>query len=81
MHTRMIRKTCGANYYPLDQTIKMPNGIKHSMRATAAVLSMITDLPYAKTSRYVEKLAHVEAIPQKIAGIVSVEGAKPLPDD
>ena len=76
IRTRMLCKSCGKNYYPLDETMEMPSGIKHSMRATEAILDMVTDLPYAKTSRYMDKLAHIEASPQKIAGIVSTEGAK-----
>ena len=79
--TRMLCKHCGANYYPLDRVLGMPNGTKHSMRATEAILDMVTDLPYAKTSKYMEKLAHIEISPQKIAGIVSVEGAKLLAQD
>jgi len=79
--TRMLCRSCGANYYPLDRVLGIPNGTKHSMRATEAILGMVTDLPYAKTSRYMEKLAHIEVSPQKIAGIVSAEGAKLLAQD
>ena len=79
--TRMLCKSCGKNYYPLDEAIGIPNGTKHSLRATEAILDMVTDLSYAKTSRYLAKLAHIEVSPQKIASIVSVEGAKLLGDD
>ncbi|OQA22999.1 MAG: hypothetical protein BWY60_00098 [Actinobacteria bacterium ADurb.Bin346] len=60
MRSRMICKTCGANYYPLDDAIGMPSGIKHSVRTTEALLDLATDLPYAKTSRYVKKLASIK---------------------
>ena len=81
MRNRMTCKACGANYYPLDEIIEVPNGTKHSMRATEAILDMVTDLPYAKTSRYMAKLAHIEVSPQKIADIVATEGAKLLSQD
>lgn len=79
--TRMLCKDCGANYYPLDRVLGMPSGTKHSLRATEAILDMVTDLPYAKTSKYMAKLAHVDISPQKIAGIVKEEGAKLLAGD
>ena len=78
---RMICKACRKNYYPLDEAVGIASGTKHSLRASEAILDMITDLPYAKTSRYLAKLASIEVSPQKIAGIVSVEGAKLLGDD
>ncbi|MBM3706442.1 MAG: hypothetical protein FJW66_07960 [Actinobacteria bacterium] len=79
--SRMICKACGANYYPLDEAIGIPNGVKHSMRASEAILDLVTDLPYAKTSRYIQKLSFIEVSPQKIADIVSVEGKKLLDAD
>jgi hypothetical protein len=79
--TRMLCKHCGANYYPLDRVLGMPNGTKYSLRAAEAILSMVTDLPYAKTSKYMEKLAFIEVSPQKTAGIVSAEGANLLAQD
>ncbi|MBU4293706.1 MAG: UPF0236 family protein [Actinobacteria bacterium] len=79
--SRMICKACGKNYYPLDDAIGLANGAKHSLRATEVVLDMVTDLPYAKTSRHMDKLAHIQVSPQKIAGIVSTEGAKLLGQD
>lgn len=42
---------------------------------------MVTDFPYAKTSRYLSKFAPSEVSPQKIADIVSTEGAKLLSQD
>ena len=59
MRARLTCKVCGANYYPLDELITIPTGTKHSMCATEAILDMATDLPYAKTSRYMQKLAHI----------------------
>jgi hypothetical protein len=61
--SRMICKVCGKNYYPLDDAIGLANGAKHSQRAAEAILDMVTDLPYAKTSRYMGKLAHIEVSP------------------
>jgi len=79
--SRMICKNCGTNCYPLDEAIGISNGVKHSVRVSEAILDMVTDLPYAKTSRYMQKLAGIEISPQKIADIVSVEGAKLLAAD
>jgi len=50
-------------------------------KSTEAILDTVIDLPYAKTSRYMAKLADIEVSPQKITGIVSVEGAKLLSED
>jgi len=81
MRSRMTCKACGVNYYPLDDVLEIPNGTKHSMRATEAMLDMATDLPYAKTSRYMEKLVHVEVSPQTILDMARQEGAKLLAAD
>jgi len=78
IRSRMTCKDCGANYYPLDDAIGMPNGTKYSIRATEALLDLATDLPYAKTSRYSEKLAHIEASAQTILDMARQEGAKLL---
>ena len=40
IRSRMTCKACKANYYPLDEIIAVPNGTKHSMRATEAILDM-----------------------------------------
>ena len=40
IRSRMTCKACGANYYPLDEAIAIPNGTKHSMRATEAILDL-----------------------------------------
>jgi len=81
IRSRMTCKACGANYYPLDEAIAIPNGTKHSMRATEAILDLATDLPYAKTSRYAEKLSFIEASPQTILDMARLEGAKLLAAD
>jgi hypothetical protein len=81
MRSRMICKACGANYYPLDEAIGMPNGTKHSIRATEAMLDLATDLPYAKTSRYIQKLSFIEASPQTILDMARQEGQKLLAAD
>ena len=78
MRARLTCKVCGANYYPLDELITIPTGTKHSMCATEAILDMATDLPYAKTSRYMQKLAHIEVSPQKILELARTEGARLL---
>jgi hypothetical protein len=77
----MTCKACGANYYPLDEAIAIPNGTKHSIRATEAILDLATDLPYAKTSRYAEKLSFIEVSPQTILDMTRTEGAKLLAAD
>ena len=52
---RMICKACKKNHFVLDDAIGLPSGIKHSTRATETLLDLATDLPYAKTSRYLRK--------------------------
>jgi len=81
MRSRMTCKECGANYYPLDDALGIPNGTKHSIRATEAILDLATDLLYAKTSRYAEKLSYIEVSPQTILDMARQEGAKLLAAD
>jgi len=81
MRSRMTCKECGANYYPLDDALGITNGTKHSIRATEAILDLATDLPYAKTSRYAEKLSFIEISPQTILDMARQEGAKLLAAD
>jgi hypothetical protein len=42
------------------------------------MLDLATDLPYAKTSRYIKKLSFIEASPQTILDMARQEGAKLL---
>ena len=79
--TRMICKSCGKNCYPLDDAIGISPQAKHSLRAKEAILDLATDLPYAKTSRFMHKLAHIEASAQKISELAASEGAKLLAAD
>jgi hypothetical protein len=81
IRSRMTCRACGANYYPLDEAIEIPNGTKHSIRATEAILDLATDLPYAKTSRYAEKLSFIEASPQTILDMARLEGQRLLEAD
>jgi len=81
IRTRMICRSCKRNYFPLDDAIGITKGAKHSIRATEALLDLATDLPYAKTSRYAEKLAHIESSAQTILDMARTEGAKLLEAD
>jgi hypothetical protein len=74
----MICKTCKKNYFPLDDAIGLAKAAKHSTRATEAMLDLATDLPYAKTSRYIDKLAHIEVSPQTILDMARQEGQRLL---
>jgi hypothetical protein len=81
IRSRMTCRACGANYYPLDEALDIASGTKHSIRATEALLDLATDLPYAKTSRYADKLSFIEASAQTILDMARQEGAKLLEAD
>jgi len=74
----MICRSCKKNYFPLDDAIAITKGEKHSIRATEVLLDLATDLPYAKTSKYAEKLAHIKSSAQTILDMAGTEGEKLL---
>jgi hypothetical protein len=81
LRVRMICKSCKRSYFPLDDVIGLASGIKHSMRATEALLDLATELPYEKTSRYAGKLAHIKVSPQTILDMARMEGQRLLEAD
>jgi len=67
----MPLKYCSANFHPLDKAVGIIIGAKQSPAAAKAILDIVTNLSYSKSSRYLAKLACTETRPQKITVLVS----------